>query len=102
MRAGKLFLPIFIPPHLNMATTEVLSLGDKRYYYLSTQRNDLGVVGAKCAISGVQVGGKRDLSMSQSYFLTSSLDGSCIVGDDAMSKDWCCGAAQSCKNCMIN
>ena len=41
----------FRPGDIVRAT--VLSLGDKRYYYLSTQRNDLGVVGAKCAISGV-------------------------------------------------
>jgi exosome complex component CSL4 len=32
---------------------QVLSLGDKRAYFVSTQRNDLGVVGAKCAVSGV-------------------------------------------------
>jgi exosome complex component CSL4 len=32
-----------------------ISPGDKRYYYLSTQKNDLGVVGAKCAISGQQM-----------------------------------------------
>lgn len=39
----------------DVVRAEVLSLGDKRYYYLSTARNDLGVVGAKCALSGAQM-----------------------------------------------
>ena len=34
---------------------QILSLGDKRAYYVSTQRNDLGVVGARCAVSGIQM-----------------------------------------------
>lgn len=29
----------------------MLSLGDKRAFYISTQRNDLGVVSAKCSVS---------------------------------------------------
>jgi exosome complex component CSL4 len=37
----------------DVVRAQVVSLGDKRHYYLATQRNDLGVVGAKCAISGV-------------------------------------------------
>ena len=36
----------------DVVRAQVLSLGDKRHFYLSTQRNDLGVVGAKCAVSG--------------------------------------------------
>lgn len=37
----------------DIVRAQVLSLGEKKYLYLSTQRNDLGVVGARCAISGV-------------------------------------------------
>lgn len=39
----------------DVVRAQVLSLGDKRYFYLSTQRNDLGVVGATCAVSGQQM-----------------------------------------------
>ncbi len=37
----------------DVVRAQVVSLGDRRHYYLATQRNDLGVVGAKCAVSGV-------------------------------------------------
>jgi len=39
----------------DIVRAKVLSLGDKRYYYLSTQQNDLGVIGAQCALSGVMM-----------------------------------------------
>ena len=35
----------------DVVRAQVLSLGDKRHFYLSTQQNHFGVVGAKCAVS---------------------------------------------------
>lgn len=35
----------------DIVVAEVISLGDKHAYFLSTARNELGVIFAKCAIS---------------------------------------------------
>ena len=37
----------------DVVRAQVLSLGDKRHFFLSTQGNELGVVGARSAVSGL-------------------------------------------------